>query len=84
MKRLTPAPVLGLTLAVGLSGAAFAQMALADMDTDANGTLSLAELQVVYKTLDETGFAAIDANADGAVDDAELTAAVDGGKLVAG
>jgi hypothetical protein len=34
--------------------------------------------------LDETGFAAIDANADGAIDDAELKAAVDGGKLVAG
>jgi Ca2+-binding EF-hand superfamily protein len=80
MKRLA------LTVALGLAatGAAFAEGTLKDMDTDANGTLSMAELQAVYKTLDETGFAAIDANADGAIDDAELKAAVDGGKLVAG
>ncbi len=80
MKRLA------LTVALGLaaSGAAFAAGTLADMDTDANGSLSMTELQAVYKTLDEAGFAAIDANADGAVDDAELKAAVDGGKLVAG
>jgi hypothetical protein len=48
MKRLA------LTVALGLAatGAAFAQGTLTDMDTDANGSLSMTELQAVYKTLD--------------------------------
>lgn len=66
------------------AGVALAQSALADMDADGNGTLSITELQTVYTTLDEAGFTAVDTNADGAVDEAELTAAQTAGTLVAG
>jgi Ca2+-binding EF-hand superfamily protein len=77
---------LALALAFGLTatGAAFAQTALADLDADQSGGLSLTELQAAYATLDEAGFKTIDTNADGAVDEAELKAAVDAGTLVAG
>ncbi len=57
---------------------------LADLDADANGTLSAEELQAGYPSLTAEGFTAIDANGDGAVDDAEFTAAVDAGTLVSG
>lgn len=75
-----------LAFAVGLAaaGAALAQATLADLDADKSGGLSLTELQTVYTTLDDAGFKAIDGNADGAVDEAELKAAVEGGRLVAG
>lgn len=62
------------------AGAALAQ-GVADLDSDGDGVLSLAELQAAYPVLTEDGFASIDANADGVVDDAELTAAVEGGAL---
>jgi Ca2+-binding EF-hand superfamily protein len=78
--KAIPALIFGLAL----PGAALAQMMLGDMDTDGNGSLSLAELQVVYKALDDAAFKAIDTNGDGAIDEAELKAAQDGGKLVAG
>lgn len=74
---------LAITLAMGLatSGMALAQ-GLTDMDADGSGSLSLAELQAMYPSLTEEGFISIDANADGAVDEAELTAAVEAGTLV--
>jgi hypothetical protein len=52
-------------------------------DTDGNGTWSLAELQVAYPDLTEEGFTSIDANTDGAVDQAELAAAMADGLLPA-
>ena len=76
MKKAVFTVVLGLATA----GMATAQ-GLADLDADGNGTLSLAELQAVYPNLTEEGFTAIDTSADGAVDEAELTAAVDAGTL---
>ncbi len=73
---------LALTLALGVAatGTAFAQ-GITDMDADGDGMLSITELQATYPTLTEEGFIAIDANADGAVDEAELTAAVEAGTL---
>jgi hypothetical protein len=63
---------------LALASAAFAQTALPEVaDTDGNGTWSLVELQTVWTDLTEETFTAIDANADGAVDTAELQAAVD-------
>ncbi|WP_347313304.1 EF-hand domain-containing protein [Defluviimonas sp. SAOS-178_SWC] len=73
---------LALTLALGLAttGMAFAQ-GISDMDADGTGNLSMSELQAVYPNLTEEGFTAIDTNADGAVDEAELAAAVEAGTL---
>ncbi|OYX44293.1 MAG: hypothetical protein B7Z02_05940 [Rhodobacterales bacterium 32-67-9] len=75
---------LALTLALGLAttGMALAQ-GLSEMDADGTGNLSLTELQAVYPNLNEEGFTAIDANGDGAVDEAELAAAVEAGTLKA-
>ena len=65
-----------------LATVAVAQTALPEVaDTDGNGTWSLVELQAVWTDLTEDGFTAIDTNADGAVDTAELQAAVDGGVI---
>ncbi|MGB3314460.1 MAG: EF-hand domain-containing protein [Albidovulum sp.] len=74
---------LAFTLAFGLAstGMAFAQ-GVTDMDADGSGALSLEELQVAYPSATEDTFVTIDTNADGAVDEAELTAAVEAGTLV--
>lgn len=76
-------PILAAALAALLmSPAALAQTALpAVPDADANGTWSMAELQAVWTDLSEEGFRAVDANGDGAVDAAELQAALDNGSL---
>lgn len=50
-------------------------------DTDGNGTWSVDELRVAYPELTDEGFVSIDANADGAVDQAELAAALAEGML---
>ena len=60
-----------------------AQDAAAPADTDGNGTWSLAELQVSYPDLTEETFGKVDANVDGAVDQAELAAAMADGVLPA-
>jgi hypothetical protein len=75
---------LALTASTLAAGAALAQATLADLDADKSGGLSLTELQAVFTKLDDAGFKAIDTNADGAVDEAEMKAAVDAGMLVAG
>lgn len=62
--------------------AGFATAALAhEMDTDQDGLLTLAELQAEYPDLTEATYDAVDANADGAVDDDELAAAWESGIL---
>ncbi len=74
---------LAFTLAFGLAatGMAFAQ-SMTELDADGSGALSLEELQVAYPSATEDTFVTIDANADGAVDEAELTAAVEAGTLI--
>ena len=67
---------------LALASAAFAQATLPEVaDTDGNGTWSLIELQAVWTDLTEDGFKAIDTNVDGAVDQTELQAALDGGVI---
>ena len=67
---------LALSLAVlGLSAtAAFAQTptSFADVDTDANGELSFAELQVAWTDLTQAEFDAADADASGGLSADEL------------
>ena len=67
---------LALTIALlGLSaGSAFAQSptSFADVDTDANGELSFAELQVVWTDLTQAEFDAADADASGGLSADEL------------
>jgi hypothetical protein len=61
-----------------------AQAALPEVpDSDGSGSWSLTELQAVWTDLTEDGFKAIDTSADGAVDPAELQAALDGGVITA-
>lgn len=52
-------------------------------DTDSNGIWSLTEMQTAYPDLTEEVFLALDANKDGGLDTAELTAAVAAGTLAA-
>lgn len=69
---------------VAFASAAIAQTALPEVaDTDGNGSWSLVELQAVWTDLTEDGFKGIDTNADGAVDTAELQAALDSGAIKA-
>ena len=67
---------LALSLAVlGLSaGAAFAQTptSFTDVDTDANGELSFAELQVVWTDLQQSEFDVADADTSGGLSADEL------------
>lgn len=71
-------------LALAAASVATAQSALPEVpDADGNGTWSLVELQAVWTDLTEDGFKAIDTGADGAVDPAELQAALDGGVITA-
>jgi opacity protein-like surface antigen len=69
---------------LALASAAVAQATLPDVpDTDGNGTWSLVELQAVWTDLTEEAFTGIDTSADGAVDAAELQAALDNGLITA-
>ena len=66
---------------LALATAAFAQDLPMVEDADASGAWSLGELQAVWLDLTEDGFMAIDTNADGSVDGAELQTAWDNGLL---
>lgn len=82
MKRMSLLLAAGLTLG---AVPVYAQDATAPgiADTDGNGTWSVDELRVAYPDLTDEGFVSIDANADGAVDQAELAAALADGMLPA-
>ncbi|ATG49839.1 calcium-binding protein [Celeribacter ethanolicus] len=62
-----------------LAAPAFAQSTL--VDSDGNGTFSMAEMRAVYPDLSEEAFAAIDADASGEVSIEELAAAQTNGLL---
>jgi hypothetical protein len=79
-KELRRAAVGALVVAL-FSAPAFA--AISDVDTDGDGMATFEELSAVYTDLTEEGFAELDTSDDGFVDEAELTAAFDAGKLVA-
>lgn len=61
-------------LVLGLSTAAFAQTptTFADVDADANGELSLSELQTVWTDLTEDEFTKADADGSGGLSATEL------------
>ena len=65
-----------------LVSAALAQTLPDVPDTDGSGAWSLVELQAVWTNLTEDAFKAMDSTADGAVDAAELQAALDTGAIV--
>ncbi len=71
-------------LAAGaLATTAFAAGSLADMDANGDGLLTVDEVQAVYPEMTAEQFSEIDVNADGAIDDAEMSAAQDAGLLPA-
>jgi hypothetical protein len=65
---------------LGLAGTALAQEVTVT-DTDADGSYSLEELQIVYPELTQEVFDVIDANGDGGIDEDELAAAQAAGVL---
>ncbi len=73
-----------LILATLLALGATAAMAADVEDTDGDGVYSMEELTVAFPELTDELFTTIDGNGDGAIDEAELAAAVDAGVLVAG
>ncbi|WP_227269368.1 EF-hand domain-containing protein [Roseobacter weihaiensis] len=70
---------LGLTTALLLPVAAFAQSA----DANGDGVLTIDEVQVVLPDITAEAFSAMDTNADGALDAAEVQAAQDAGLIPA-
>jgi len=72
--------VLALSAILAFS-AVSAQAETVVADADGNGTFSMEELMVSFPDLTAEAFAAVDANADGAVDADELKAAVEAGLL---
>jgi hypothetical protein len=74
-----------MTLVAGLAmvaGPALSQSAPLPPDADGNGTWSLEEMQAVLPDMTAEGFAAIDTDADGAVNPDELQAAIGAGLVV--
>lgn len=67
-------------VAFGLAGAAVAMSDnAAAIDVDGNGVLTIDEVQAVYPDVSTDTFSAMDTNADGALDEAEVTAAEEAG-----
>lgn len=69
---------LSTLIAAGLSTAAFAAT---EADANGDGMLTLDEVQAVFPEITTESFSAMDANADGALDGAEVAAAQDAGML---
>jgi hypothetical protein len=68
--------------AVMLTGTAFAMSDnAAAIDVDGNGVLTIDEVQAVYPDVSQDTFSAMDTNADGALDEAEVTAAEEAGVM---
>lgn len=67
---------------VTVAGMATAQT-YAELDTDTDGLLSLAEIQAVLPELTEDTFATLDSSGDGLLDGAEITAGQETGLLPA-
>ncbi len=76
-------PMIAVTAAVALSLSALAVSAQT-LDADGDGMVSFDEMLAVYPDTTQDAFSAIDANADGLVDEAELAAAREAGLVPAG
>lgn len=72
-------PTLALVAAAGM---ATAQMS-AELDTDADGMLSLPEIQAAMPEITEESFVTLDTSADGMLDADEIAAGVEAGLLPA-
>lgn len=70
-------PLFGLAL-IALAGPA---LAATQADADGDGRLSWDEARAAYPDLTEDAFAAIDVNADGELDEEEVTAAREAGMM---
>ena len=67
---------------IGLAGAAIAMSeSAADADANGDGVLTLDEVQTVFPTVSTDMFVAMDINADGALDETEITAAEEAGVM---
>ncbi|WP_227427784.1 hypothetical protein [Roseibaca sp. Y0-43] len=67
---------LAATFVALFAAPAFA-LTVSDVDTDGDSLISFAEMAVLYPEMTEAEFAAVDANADSMVDEAELSAALE-------
>lgn len=56
-------------------------LAMQSVDADADGQVTLEELQAVHAEITAESFAALDVNGDGLLDADEYAAAVDGGLI---
>ncbi|SLN10006.1 hypothetical protein [Ruegeria meonggei] len=65
-------------LAFGLPALAVAQ---SSADTNGDGVLTIEEVQAVVPEVDADGFSLMDANGDGALDEAEIAVAQEAGLL---
>lgn len=71
---------IGAIVVAMFAAPAFAIM-VADVDTDGDSPISFAEMQVKYSDLTEEAFAEIDTSGDSFVDETELAAAIEAGKI---
>lgn len=72
---------IALALGLGaLASAGFAQSAT-EVDANGDGMMSMGEVQAVFPDVTEENFSAADTNGDGALDEAEMTAAQEAGTL---
>jgi hypothetical protein len=78
MSKITAAALTALCLPAYAMGAG-----AADLDSNGDGLLSVTEVQAVYPDVTAEQYSAMDLNADGALDDAEVTAAQEAGMMPA-
>ena len=78
MMKMTAAALTAFCLPAYAMGAG-----VADLDSNGDGLLSVTEVQAVYPDVTAEQYSAMDLNADGALDDAEVTAAQEAGMMPA-
>jgi hypothetical protein len=76
--RLTTIAALALCIPAYAMGAG-----VAELDSNGDGILSVAEVQAIYPDVTADQFSAMDLNADGALDDGEVQAAQEAGIMPA-
>ncbi|MGB7241583.1 MAG: hypothetical protein WBC93_05800 [Sulfitobacter sp.] len=81
---MTNSKTLGLITGLAIALPAFAMAAtVADADANGDGLLSIDEVQVAFPDVTAEAFTAMDLNADGALDEAEITSAQEAGLMPA-
>ncbi len=82
---MTKITTLAALIAMGIAGTAIAMSDNAKaVDVNGDGILTIDELQAVFPEVTTDSFSTLDLNADGALDDAEITAAEDAGIMPTG